>query len=678
MKPKVSLIVPCWNHAQDVTVPFVQKILETVEVSFEFILVDNGSTDSTASVIKEFQKEHKNVRLVQSKTNLGFGGGNNLGYKRAQGEYICFISNDVMVESEWLKILLERCEENEALYGQMLIDFNELTSFHGTPTPYITGYLMFGTKRMFDEVSEFGDVFDPLFGTAYFEDVDLSVRCASRGYQLISIDSLPVTHLGSKSSDQISISNQTKFAQKHFQNKMMMNYLEHHDKKRVVIFSRSSYGFIDEDYEGKGVGGAEGSLILYARELAKRGYIVEVYNNTKKTGKFNGVYYRHISQFGWWVYCDIFILFRAPERILPYVNAMYKIFWSCDQYTTGYWKSEIFPHVDKVVAISPYHAKYLEFRYGKIPNLTVIELGVNKQDYKDPIQKESGKIIFCSVPRRGLIHLTRYFAEIKKQVPNAKLYITSDYTLWGLDHPDNAEFVEAFKERDGVYFLGKVPRKDLIYHQMTAEVMAYSCEYEECFCIASMECIAAGAIPVTTNLAALETTVADSGVLISNMPGHPEYDKMFIASVVELLTDKQKASKLREKGRKRALKNYSFEAVIDNWISLFNQLEEKSKGGETNMKCEFCEKNFKNSYLLGKHQAAKHKDNVVLDEKVEKNLPDVAQPAEYSQVLRFKKDIEIQINGHKFAGREIEVPSEYVPGVIEIAQGAYGVDILDL
>jgi GT2 family glycosyltransferase len=677
MKPIISVIVPLWNHAEDVTAPFLKRLLSyTRGVEYELILVDNGSEDETQSVVEKFQKRYPNVVNVIAKSNLGFGGGNNLGYKRAKGQYICFISNDVMVEKgNWLKILYDECVKKEGLYGQRYIDFNQLTSIQGVPTPYITGYLMFGSKKMFDEVIEEGQIFDTNFGTAYFEDVDLSVRCKDKGYPLMAIDTLPVTHLGSKTSDQISIPTQTKFAQKHFQNKMMIERLERTKKKRVVIFSRSSYGFIPSDYEGKGVGGAEGSLILFAKEMARKGYLVEVYNSTTRTGEYDGVYYHHISQFQWWVYCDFFILFRAPERVLPYVNALYKIFWSCDQYTAGNWRKEIFPHVDKVVAISDYHAKYIEFVYGDVVNLTTIELGVNRQDYEKEIPKEDGKIIFCSVPRRGLMRMVQYFPEIKQRVPSAQLYITSDYTLWGLDYPDNAEFVDALASRDGVHFLGKVSRKELVHHQMTSEVMAYSCEYEECFCIAAMECIAAGAIPVTTDLAALKTTVDDSGILISNMPGDPKYDKMFVDSVVELLTDKDKSSELRVKGRKRALLKYDWNAVTENWITLFNELE---KGGDYTMKCEICKESFKNGYLLKKHEAAKHKDNVVLEEKVVNNLPDASEVQGYSQLLKFKRDIEVQINGHKFYGMEVEVPSEYVAAVIETAQAAYGMDILDL
>lgn len=670
----VSIIVPVWNHLYDVTVPFLNDILKT-KGDFELIIVNNGSVDETAWYFRNEVKD-KRVKLVNSPVNLGFGGGNNLGFAKAKGEYICFISNDVMIKDpNWLRTLIDEFKKKPGLLGDMYIDFNTLTSYKNIPTPYIGGYLMFASRDLFNDIKEGREVFDEGFGKAYFEDVDLSVRAAFKGYELREVKS-GVEHLGSKSSDQINIARVTKSAQRYFRNKMTYHWLKKNNKKRVVFYFESSYEFDDSSYEGKGVGGAEASLILLARQFAKAGWQTEVYNATVKGGVFHGVEYQNIAYFNPTDYCDVFILFRVPYRYLPIVNAKLKIFWSCDQYTSGDWGLDILPYVDRVVCISEYHAGTLRFKYGKLPDkIRVIDLGVVKEDYDKEVEKIPGKMIFCSVPRRGLEHLARLFPKIKARVPHASLVITSDYRLWGVDFTDTEGFTVLFPPDWDVSYLSKVDRKILVQHQLGSEVMAYPCTYEECFCIAAMECIAAGAIPVTTAIGAMPTTVGDSGHLIGIYPDDPSYDKEFVDEIVKLLTDKDYASIIRKRGRERALKLYSWDHVYTYWADL---IKDSLRGGEKIVKCKVCKKTVKSAYALSKHMAKLHVEE--LDEILEGKPTGVVIGGTY--VLRTTQPVECQINGVKFSSLkgeehyEMEVPNVYLAAVVENVRNSYGPDTI--
>ena len=73
--------------------------------------------------------------------------------------------------------------------------------------------------------------------------------------------------------------------------------------------------------------------------------------------------------------------------------------------------------------------------------------------------------------------------------------------------------------------------------QLRARVLAYPCIFEEGFCIAAAESMAAGAVPVTTNAFALTTTVGRAGALISGRPRSWFYRRRFVNATVELLTD---------------------------------------------------------------------------------------------------------------------------------------------
>ncbi len=76
---------------------------------FEIIIVDNNSHDNSVTFIKN---NYPYVQLIQSKENLGFAGGNNLGVSKAQGEYVVLLNNDTWVDENWLQALVTRAESD--------------------------------------------------------------------------------------------------------------------------------------------------------------------------------------------------------------------------------------------------------------------------------------------------------------------------------------------------------------------------------------------------------------------------------------------------------------------------------------------------------------------------------------------------------------------------------------
>ena len=87
----LSIIIATWNTA-DTTLKCVQSIKKYLPVfDYEIIVVDNGSSDDTVAKLKK----ESGVVIVENKTNLGFGGGNNIGAKVAKGEYLLFLNSDM-------------------------------------------------------------------------------------------------------------------------------------------------------------------------------------------------------------------------------------------------------------------------------------------------------------------------------------------------------------------------------------------------------------------------------------------------------------------------------------------------------------------------------------------------------------------------------------------------------
>ena len=99
----ISIIVPCYNVEK-----YVKKCIDSIKkqsyTNFEVILVDDGSTDHTASIIRQNIKSDKRFKYYHKK-NGGLASARNFGLKKAKGKYISFIDSDDYVEKDYLKLL---------------------------------------------------------------------------------------------------------------------------------------------------------------------------------------------------------------------------------------------------------------------------------------------------------------------------------------------------------------------------------------------------------------------------------------------------------------------------------------------------------------------------------------------------------------------------------------------
>jgi len=101
--PKVSVIIPTYNRAYLIG-RAIQSVLDQSYHDFEIIIIDDGSTDNTEEVVKEFQKKDERIRYIKHKGNKGYPKALNTGIKAARGEYIAFQDSD----DEWLPEKLKK------------------------------------------------------------------------------------------------------------------------------------------------------------------------------------------------------------------------------------------------------------------------------------------------------------------------------------------------------------------------------------------------------------------------------------------------------------------------------------------------------------------------------------------------------------------------------------------
>ena len=82
----------------------IQKFETSKDI--EFIVVDNASRDEDARILKNELNPIPGVKLIFSRLNLGFSGGNMLGFQKAEGKFLAFINSDVIfVEPVFEKLM---------------------------------------------------------------------------------------------------------------------------------------------------------------------------------------------------------------------------------------------------------------------------------------------------------------------------------------------------------------------------------------------------------------------------------------------------------------------------------------------------------------------------------------------------------------------------------------------
>lgn len=103
----VSIITINYNGWQD-TCELIASLKQYEDYPYEVIVVDNASRGED---VQRLRVACPDVRIITSEDNLGFAGGNNLGYRYAGGEYIFFLNNDMVIKSPVLLPLVRRLEE---------------------------------------------------------------------------------------------------------------------------------------------------------------------------------------------------------------------------------------------------------------------------------------------------------------------------------------------------------------------------------------------------------------------------------------------------------------------------------------------------------------------------------------------------------------------------------------
>lgn len=223
----LSIITINYNGQKD-TCELIES-LPLEDKSIEVIVVDNASAQDEATIIEE---RYPQVKIIRSKKNLGFAGGNNLGIKAAKGKYLFFLNNDTLLKPQTsdIRSLISRLETSPKIgmvcpkirftWGNQLIQFAGYTPLtpitmrnkaigcgdvdHGQyntphPTPYAHGAAMIVKREAIEKAGLMPECY-----FLYYEELDWSMKIRRAGYDIWYEPACTIFHKESQTTGQNS------------------------------------------------------------------------------------------------------------------------------------------------------------------------------------------------------------------------------------------------------------------------------------------------------------------------------------------------------------------------------------------------------------------------------------------------------------------------------------------
>lgn len=107
-KISLSVFFPCYNEEKNVEklVRDAQRFLPSIVADYEIIVIDDGSTDMTATITKKLSEKDPHVRLIRHETNRGYGAALRTGFENSLKDYIFFTDGDNQFDIKELTNLL--------------------------------------------------------------------------------------------------------------------------------------------------------------------------------------------------------------------------------------------------------------------------------------------------------------------------------------------------------------------------------------------------------------------------------------------------------------------------------------------------------------------------------------------------------------------------------------------
>jgi GT2 family glycosyltransferase len=197
----VSIIVPTFNGERRISACLHALSRQITRREFEILVVDDGSTDSTAAVVKRFA----GVRLIRQ-ANAGPAAARNRGAREARGSILLFTDDDCIPEPNWMDAMLAPFGDPEVVGAKGVYRTQQSSVIaRFVQIEYEDKYRLMARERDIDFVDTYSAGFrrdrflqiggyDTSFPVACAEDVELSYRMAVRGWKMKFVPDAIVYH----------------------------------------------------------------------------------------------------------------------------------------------------------------------------------------------------------------------------------------------------------------------------------------------------------------------------------------------------------------------------------------------------------------------------------------------------------------------------------------------------
>lgn len=166
--PKIiTFIIVTWNN-ENLINQCLDSIYRHCDDIFEIIVVDNNSTDNTIKNI--IDREYKNIKVIESKENLGFAKANNKALETINTKYICYLNPDTILIEDIIKPSIKILEQNReiGLVGCKLLNLDMSLQ------PSTFNFLNY--KQAFIENMRIGKLFPNFIREKYFPNNSKSLK----------------------------------------------------------------------------------------------------------------------------------------------------------------------------------------------------------------------------------------------------------------------------------------------------------------------------------------------------------------------------------------------------------------------------------------------------------------------------------------------------------------------
>ena len=204
--PKISFVIPVlylqrplnkkrFFMPRSTIKDLLEDITKNVNTSYEIIVICNSTEDKLVNFIK---KNKTITKYVLNSTNPGVARSWNIGAEMAQGEYLCFVNDDVRIGKNSIEQLEAALDTNPEV-GEVgprgdLYENGKSKKFVGLESPetadVISGYLFMVRSNNYFKVGGFDTFYTP----AGYEEVDFSFSIRKMGQKCLVLPNLDITH----------------------------------------------------------------------------------------------------------------------------------------------------------------------------------------------------------------------------------------------------------------------------------------------------------------------------------------------------------------------------------------------------------------------------------------------------------------------------------------------------